>query len=100
MKGQNTTNNKYHIIIDDKLISRLKLEKLTELKFKMGKIFDCIKILSNPDIRNYRTCQVVFYLLRLMKQTHRDTKTRENVHLPHRHALTHTSHSKYKTVER
>lgn len=30
--------------------------------FKMEKITGCVKILNNPDIVNYRTCRVVFYL--------------------------------------
>lgn len=57
----------------------------------MEKISDCIKILNNPDIVNYRTCRVVFFSLTIYE--HRDTKTGENVHLPHMHKLAHNLHS-------
>lgn len=51
----------------------------------LKKKMDCIKILNNSDIVNYRTCQVVFY----PSHTNRDTKSGENVHLACSHADAH-----------
>lgn len=73
MKDQNATNNKHHIIID-KLIYVDKTGEVdrTFLFFSSlkWKIFDCIKILNNPDIVNYRTSQVVLSLTIYETESH------------------------------